>query len=446
MPTLPESPAGGVRSEGPRAVAARILERWLRTGDFPNRLLEGVTADRPFITEVVMGVARWRRALDWILERRVRHAPDPRIRAVLLAAAYELLFMDDTAVYAAVDGAVEAARQGAKDKRAGFVNAVLRGLVREKDAALAALREQPPAVRWSHPDALMDRWQRRFAPADLAALCEWDNSRPRVAVKINTLAVTRADLLARWTEAGVTPDAWRAEEPDWLLLPRGRGMESLPGFAEGWFAALDPSARLSVALLDPRPGDAVLDACAAPGGKTFLIAERLKGQGAILACDVHDDRLRQLRQTLARLKLQGLRVEPVDWVKHGRLPFEGSRFDRILLDVPCTNTGVLRRRPDARWRFSAGRMAALNRAQRAILDRAANLLMPGGVMVYSTCSLEPEENEDLVAAWLGDHPGFRLDREVRNVPPATGADGAYAARLVQAGAGNPSSCPVSPPR
>ncbi len=434
MPAHERKHLSGRRAAGSaRATAARIIERWLGTGDFPNRLLDGVENDRAFVMEVVMGVARWRRALDWIIARRVRHPPDARVRAVLLAAIYELCFMDDAADHATVNGAVDAARQGLKDKRAGFVNAVLRSLIREKESVLTALRQQPAAVRWSHPDLLAERWQRRFGLAGLEMLCEWDNSRPRTVVRVNPLAVARAELLARWADAGIVPETWLDGEPDWLVLPRGRALEKIQGFAEGWFSALDPSTRLSVELLAPAPGDVVLDACAAPGGKTFLMAARMSGKGEICACDAHDDRLQLLGQTVERLRLPGVRIEKVDWSAETDAPLESARFNRVLLDVPCTNTGVLRRRPDARWRFSLGRMAALNRAQRAILERTSRLLLPGGVIVYSTCSLEPEENEKLVANWLKEHPEFRLEREVRNVPPATGADGAYAARLVFTG-------------
>ncbi len=423
-------PSSGARPNvNPRAHAARIVERWLVTGDFPNRLLDGVSAARAFITEVVMGVARRRRSLDWILERRVRHIPDARIRAVLLCAVYELLFMDESAVYAVVDGAVDAARQGKKDKRAGFVNAVLRGLLREKDAVLDSLHAQEPGVRWSHPDVLLERWQRRYTAQECAALCEWNNSRPRVAIKINTLAVEAGRLSAQWAAAGIAPEPWKKDKDDWFFLPRGVGVEGAPGFNEGLFSVLDPSAGLSIDLLDPQPGDLVLDACAAPGGKTFLIAERLKGCGGIVACDAHDDRLQQLQQTIARLRLQNVQVEKVDWLKRPRLASWEKRFDRILLDVPCANTGVLRRRPDARWRFAVGRMPSLNQTQRAILDEASRMLKPGGVMVYSTCSLEPEENELLLADWLATRPEFRMEKDVRNQPPASNADGAFAARL-----------------
>jgi len=186
-----------------------------------------------------------------------------------------------------------------------------------------------------------------------------------------------------------------------------------------------------VDLLDPRPGEFILDACAAPGGKTLLIAERMEGRGELVAMDIMEDRLDPLRDNVGRMRLTIVRIARGDAASETDVgALRGSRrFDRILLDVPCTNTGVFRRRPDARWRFAPSSLAEAARIQRALLDNAGRFLKPGGTLVYSTCSLEPEENEVRVQEWTALHPRFVLTKELRLFPPETRTDGVYAAAM-----------------
>jgi 16S rRNA (cytosine967-C5)-methyltransferase len=202
---------------------------------------------------------------------------------------------------------------------------------------------------------------------------------------------------------------------------------SLPGFADGAFYVQDPSTSVAPALLNPQPGETVLDACAAPGGKAMQLAELMKGQGTLVAMDPAADRLKPLRENVARLKWDFISVVEGDITKQP----PAARFNAILLDVPCTNTGVIRRRPDARWRFSPERLRAACDKQEAILDAAAACLNPGGRIVYSTCSLELEENEGQVDRWLARHADFRLADSRKLFPPETQTDGAYAALLVK---------------
>jgi 16S rRNA (cytosine967-C5)-methyltransferase len=214
------------------------------------------------------------------------------------------------------------------------------------------------------------------------------------------------------------------------VLAHGSRVPDLPGFTEGWFSVQDPSTAVAPALLDPGPGQRVLDACAAPGGKTFVLAERMRGRGTLWAADVSPGRLRRLEENLKRMGLEWVQVRRADAASPllGRM-CGGEGFDRILLDVPCSTTGVLRRRPDARWRFSPERLNQLTRIQQAMLNNAATLLRPGGRLVYSTCSLEPEEGTELVRAWLRGRPEFRLLEERSLFPPDTQTDGVYAAAL-----------------
>ncbi|OPZ04079.1 MAG: Ribosomal RNA small subunit methyltransferase B [candidate division BRC1 bacterium ADurb.BinA292] len=226
-----------------------------------------------------------------------------------------------------------------------------------------------------------------------------------------------------------TPHPYAPDEC-WVIPP-GWAVPDLPGYAEGVFTVQDPATLAAVRLLDPQPGETVWDACAAPGGKAALIADRMDGRGRLFATDRYDDRLERLRDNLRRLQLAEVTVQKIDLRAPGEAADLPAEFDRILLDVPCSNTGVLRRKPDARWRFSGDRLADLVELQGVLLDRCASRLKKGGVLVYSTCSLEADENQSHLQRWLARRPEFRLEREVVLFPPRSRTDGAYAARLVR---------------
>jgi 16S rRNA (cytosine967-C5)-methyltransferase len=426
-----------------RAVAAEIVGRWLRTGDFPNRLLADVGADRALITEIVYGVVRWRRVLEWITARFVRRDPGAALLPYLWVGLYQVVLMNRVVGYAAVHETVEAAKQRAAadgqraGAQAGFVNAVLRRAQRERAALRRALSGQPLGVRLSHPDILVERWVRRFGHSDTVKLCRWNNARANVTLRVRPPHTDPAAFCRILAEEHVSAAPHRFDPRRFVTLRRvpaapAPPVAALPGFLEGWFLAQDPSTACAVDLLDPQPGERILDACAAPGGKTDAVAGRMQGRGELVAFEVHRDRLDRLTENLARLGwdtfVQARQADATlaaDWRRAaGETP-----FDRILLDVPCTNTGVLRRRADARWRFSEERLAALTALQRSLLDTAAMFLRPGGLLVYSTCSLEPEENTQQIAAWLEAHPAFRHEEQVLLFPPVSRTDGAFAAAL-----------------
>ena len=420
-----------------RSAAARIIARWLSTGEFPDRLIEAGTQDRAFVMEVVYGVARWKRTLEWVIQRCV---PSGRVSAeakpFLMTGLYQILMMESVVAYAAVSETVEAAKSGPA-AAVGFVNAVLRRVLREKAAILDELSREPLGTRESHPDALVTDWIARFGEGRAEALCRWDNTRPDVTIRANVPRTTTDALAAAMKAAGVDVQPHPFAPSGCLIVPHGRRVDALPGYAEGLFSVQDPSTTAAVDLLDPRPGETVLDACAAPGGKTVLIVERMKGEGRLIAMDLHEDRLAVLRENIARLALAGVTVVQGDAAATEgiRKAVGGVAFDRILLDVPCSNTGVLRRRPDARWRFSQERLTELLSTQWAMLEEAAASLKPGGRLVYSTCSLQSEEGEEIIRAWLKDQPDFVLERQVTLFPPETRTDGIYAAALSRLTAG-----------
>ncbi len=427
--TIIHSVAKNISNQSTRAQAAAIIERWLATGGFPNRMLEDVREHRAFLMELVYGIVRWKRFLDWVVARYVRRSPEPSQQAFLLVGLYQLLKMTEVVSYAAVHETVEAAKAVLGARQAAFVNAILRRTLREKDVLLAELDRQPLGIRQSHPDELLNRWMRHFGVVPTEALCAWNNQRADVIIRVNQLKTTPEAYLQTLVAIGVGDHVQSHSFPACFTLAHGVRVADLPGYAEGHFMVMDPAAIPAVELLDPQPGDHVLDACAAPGGKTALIAGRLRLKGQLVAMDLRADRLPRLSANLERLGCAAF-VKVVQGDARRLRPESFGRFDRILLDVPCSNTGVIQRKPDVRWRFSKAGLTRLLAAQRELLERAAGLVKRGGCIVYSTCSLEPEENDLLIAAWLKTHPEFRLQSSRQSFPPTSGQDGAYAVLLV----------------
>jgi 16S rRNA (cytosine967-C5)-methyltransferase len=411
-----------------RARAGQAVGVWLSRGIFPELLLEDVTRDRAFVAEMVYGAVRWFRALDYVRARFAPRQPGPRLHGLLLIGLYQLLKMDGVEPYAAVYETVAAAKEAGGVRSGNFVNAVLRRVADDLVNVRADLDRQPAGVRDSHPDDLLARWGARWSAEDVAALCAWDNTPPRTCLRLTAGRITASDFLMRLREHGVVARAHPARPGVCVELQEARAVASLPGFDAGDFAVQDPSTLCAVDLLDPRPGERVLDACAAPGGKALAAAERMEGRGELLAWDADAKRLQQVAENAKRLGQPWIQVRAVD-VTRGDPGCAPGSLDAVLLDVPCTNTGVLRRRPDARWRWNADRLAHALALQRRILAAAAPLVKSGGRLVYSTCSLEPEENGGQVRHFLAEHTDFALEDEVESFPPRTQADGAYAARL-----------------
>lgn len=412
-----------------RVVAARILARWLRTGSFPDRQLADVTRQTGFLTELVYGVVRHKRTLEWMIDRCASRRVDRDVLAHLLPGAYQILYMRVPA-HAAVHATVEAAKAGRARHAAGFINGVLRELLRRRETLMSELARQSPGVRLSHPDLLVARWQARWGEEKTAALCAWNNGIPAPVLVPNPLRIDMTRFRRQLADAGVEAEPHPAWPDRCVVLSRGVAVSTVPGYAEGQFSVQDPATFTAVDLLGVRPGDTVLDACAAPGGKTVLLAEAMQDHGRLIATDVQADRVARLRENVERLGLScvtPLQADLADAAALAALAPEG--FDRVLLDAPCSNTGVLRRRPDARWRFSAERLHALSALQRRLLDAAWPLLKPGGRLVYSTCSLEHEENDAPVDGLLDRYADARGGDRIARVPPESRTDGAFAAVL-----------------
>ena len=428
-------------------------------------------ADRRLCQELVYGMVRWQATLDWLVARKTRQRPrSPILRAILHLGLYQILWLDRIPDHAAVYETVQLARRNGLAIQAGFVNGLLRSCLRERTALkrlLAGLKTSQPHLGYSHPEWLVQRWQQRWGAQRAAQLMEWNNTPPRTYGRLNTLKTQPDLLMTAWREEGVeflpVQRDWIEENRSFELVSHPP-LEKLASFARGLFYVQDPGTLLAVKMLQPRPGERVLDLCAAPGGKLTYIAQLMENRGRLCACDIDPDRFELVRQNCARLGVTC--VEPIAATALNRRsvplapspggegrgegephsafcipnsalrkdagePSSVATFDRILIDAPCSNTGVMRRRVDLRWRIQPEEILRLQETQLSLLRQAAPLLKPGGTLVYSTCSLEPEENQQTVKSFLERQKSFRLEQERELLPFNEGVDGAYVAVMAR---------------
>ena len=417
-----------------RQLALAALREYRASQNFADSILAGLLRssdlagpDRGFTTELFYGILRNLSLLDfWIGSLRSGHLDDDA-RDLLRLGLYQL-FLLETPVHAAVYETVELANARIRP----LVNAVLRNAVRRKEELVEKAGQQNLSVTSSHPQFLIERWTRNFGVDDTAALCEWNNRPAPIYARINRLKVSEDEFLSEVESARcanripLRPDGIPANFVHLSSVPN----EAL---SRGHCYIQDPSTVAACLLLDPRPGENILDACAAPGGKTGYLAELMKNQGAILACDRDEGRMRTLQDNLERLGVEIAQFARHDWTNGDPLPNAAaiSPFDRILVDAPCSNTGVMRRRVDLRWRLLPTDFLRMREQQLRILHATIPLLKTGGVLVYSTCSIEPEENEEVVSAITKEFPFLTFVEQVSLLPFRNGFDGAFAARLVR---------------
>ena len=422
--------------EKPREIALAVLAQ-RSTGEFVEELLESNLAntpmpqtDRALSQELVYGIVRWQAALDWLIARKTDNRTQKgALQDLLRLGLYQIFWLNRIPNHAAVHVTVELAKRHGFGPQSGFVNALLRNYLREFDstkALLVDLKSTQPAIGFSHPAWLVERWEQRWSKAQTYELLDWNNRPPRSFARVNTLKTDPGKLVEQWRNENVDYDFVRR---DWLEenlvfeLRSHPPLESLPSFQSGLFYVQDPSTLLSVRELDPQPGERILDLCAAPGGKLTYIAQRMNDQGQVVAHDLSAGRLKKLGENLARLGItcaQAMLAGPLD---------SEPQFDKVIVDAPCSNTGVMRRRIDLRWRIRPEEIVRLSYAQLKLLETGAKSLKKGGILVYSTCSLEPEENEAVLAQFLERHPSFHSVNQRTLLPFEQKVDGAYVARL-----------------
>ncbi|MBP7948939.1 MAG: methyltransferase domain-containing protein [Verrucomicrobiales bacterium] len=411
-----------------RQTALRILRHWKPDGMFAEDMIDLEARvqslsgpNRALLNAVVLGVVRNRSLLDfWIDHLRDGGKLQREARELLRMGLVQILLMD-LPEHAAVNETVELAGPAKS-----LANAILRRAVRSRSELQTMAEQAPPSVRWSLPEFLLQRWRNNFGPKACTFLCEWINRPSPIHVRGNNLRFRGESRAAH--------------------LPGAVPVEGFPGFfqvpelplgllEEGICYAQDPSTALAPALLAAQRHETILDACAAPGGKSAMLAQAMGNHGQILCVDQSEKRVKRLAGNLRRLNVRCAEVLQHDWLA-GPLPdywrqrFPGG-FDGILIDAPCSNTGVMRRRVDVRWRLKPDAFAVMQEQQGQMLNAVAPHLKPGGRLVYSTCSIEPEENEGTVQKFTASHPEFQLAEMQRTLPHRDGVDGGFAALLIR---------------
>ncbi len=405
----------------PREKALEILGR-IEAGSFADPLLDAArrqfdARDSAFLHELVYGVLRRRSHLDWILDQfsaRPLSSTDPATRNILRLGAYQMLFLDRVPVSAAVNTSAELAKK--HGKKSGYVNGLLRNLERGRGRIAEPAAEDPAArlaVLHSHPLWLVRRWMRRYGCEQTERMLQANNRPSPLVLRTNVVRTNRAELKAALLSEGADVRETRYS-PVALELVAAPPLQSLPSFQAGKFMIQDEAAQLVSLMLGPLPGERVLDACAAPGGKACHLAELMNNRGSVTALESDQARIGRIRENRDRLGLSG-----IDPVHADASTWRGGPFDRILVDAPCSGLGVLRRHPDGRWNKKEAAIRERAALQRAILDNCSEQLRPGGSLVYATCTTEPEENEDVIADFLArSGSSFGVDDPRQFLPEA----------------------------
>jgi 16S rRNA (cytosine967-C5)-methyltransferase len=443
-----------------RALAWEILQRVEAEGAYADALLghrlheSGLAPrDRALATRLVYGTLAWQGYLDHLLaafSRRLPETLDLPIRTLLRLAMFQICLLTRIPPFAAVNTAVELAKRSRSGAVAGLVNAVLRRAASgwwdvafpSRDTDLAGFL----STRLAHPRWLVERWLVHYGEVETEALLRANNEPAPTVLRVNSVKVDRAHVIAEWQAGGLRAAPTRYSPVGISLDGAGTAPETLPGHETGWLTAQGEASQLVGFLVGPRPGDRVLDACAAPGGKTTHLAELMGDRGEVVALDIHARGLERLARSAQRLGLSIVRAQIADAMQW-RIPTQA--FDCVLIDAPCSGLGTLRQHPEVKWRRTPEDIRNLSTLQGQLLHRLSDAVRPGGVLVYSTCTLSRDENEAVLTAFLRERPAFTVDdprpflpedaRELvdgegmlRTFPHRHGLDGFFAARLKRA--------------
>jgi 16S rRNA (cytosine967-C5)-methyltransferase len=417
-----------------RVCAYAVLRRVFEDGAYADRALQGEAKeldarDRALAMRLVYGTVQRKGTLDYLIERLADRPPeklDARLLAALRLGLYELLYLSGAPDHAVVADGVELAKGGARGGH-GLVNAVLRRGAREGPALLDGLSDQTPeqaAIKHSHPEWIAQLWWEQLGANDARALLAYDNEPGEVALRVNAL-VTDAPALADELPVATHIDP---ALPEALVLEGPFDAHDSSAWRAGAFLAQSRAAMQVSRVLDPQAGERVLDLCAAPGGKTTHLAALMQGRGEVVAVERNSRRAGMLTRTAQRLHVPNIRVEVADAAE--RRP-EGAVFDRVLVDPPCSGLGTLQARADLRWRVTPQDVREMTRTQASILAAGASAVRPGGVLVYSTCTISPTENEHQITAFLDSHTDFSRDELMVTLPHRDHTAGFFIARLIR---------------
>jgi 16S rRNA (cytosine967-C5)-methyltransferase len=390
--------------------------------------------DGALLLELVAGTMRMRAAIDYQLASRVKRPLarlDVAVLNILRLSAFQLIYMSRLPASAIINDAVELTRRSGKSSASGLANAVLRAVSRDRQR----LSWPPPeellehlSIVHSHPRWLVERWVDRYGVSDTESWLIFNNQPAPLCLAVNRRLLTREALAEELAADGVTTQP-TGRAAYGLQVTDGRALATR-AFREGRFVVQDEASQLIGELAAPPAGATVLDLCASPGGKTLALSASVGQTGHVIASDVRPHRVRLLSKTIERCRIENARVVHVS--TDGTLPFASGRFDQVLVDAPCSGLGTVRRDPDIRWRRSAADLAGFAVAQRALLERAADLVAPGGSLVYSTCSSEPEENQDVVSGFLREQPAFTEQKTHQTLPFKDGLEAFFGVVLKRA--------------
>lgn len=430
-----------------RNIALDMLCR-VESGAYADHLLDLYRVrlnpvDRNLLQQLVQGTLTWRGRIDAVLAPYLGkpiEKQSARLRNLLRLGVFQLEYLDRVPAYAVVSESVAMARQALGPSIARLVNAVLRGVAENRKPAVFPDPARDPVrhltITASHPEWLVRRWVARYGLEQAQCLCQANNVQPVLAIRPNALRIAPVALAEQLRSEGIEA---RPIEPDLLAVPAPGDLFRTRAFRAGLFSVQAPGAAWVTRLLAPQPGESLLDVCSAPGGKTTGAAEQMRDTGRILAVDVYPGRLKTVRENAQRLGLQSIRLLAAD---ARRLSIR-TQFDRVLVDAPCSALGILNHHPDARWRRTEADIVQMAALQRDLLAQAARAVVHGGVLVYSTCTLEPEENEAVVESFLAAYADFHLEPAGDHLPVAIGPylyltphehgwDGVFAARFRRA--------------
>ncbi|MDI7259441.1 MAG: 16S rRNA (cytosine(967)-C(5))-methyltransferase RsmB [Thermodesulfobacteriota bacterium] len=449
-----------MRKKTPRAICLEILNRMEKADRHPDHLLNDsfkryrhlTPLDRAFLTELTYGILRWREKLDWSI-RHLSKIDFARVELetlnILRLGLYQIQFLSRTPNAAAVNESVELAKKFRGRGGGGFVNAILRSFLRKKEEIPYPDIDQETAlylsVTQSHPLWLIRRWIEEMGIEETLRICAFNNRISPLTLRTNTLKLCREELIEKLKGRRFNPLPTPLSEQG-ILFDDPPPVSELPFLNEGLFVIQDEASQLVTPILDPKPGERVLDGCASPGGKTSHIGQRMKNEGEIYAIDLNREKCDLINTLCLRLGVTIVRTMIGDATQTLPLP-EGMKFDRVLADVPCSGFGTLRRNPDLKWRKGEGDIRRLGELQGAILENLSGYVKEGGILVYSTCTVFCEENEEVVEKFLDGHKEFRLDpigevlprkyhpftkdRYLKTFPPRDGMDGFFVARLIK---------------
>ncbi|MEW6189069.1 MAG: 16S rRNA (cytosine(967)-C(5))-methyltransferase RsmB [Actinomycetota bacterium] len=401
-----------------RSYANLILSRLLAESDLSKR-------DRALVTELVYGTLRNEGTLDWILSRFYPQKPSKipeKALDILRLGCYQILYLDKIPNHAVCNEAVELAKKYFHPAMGGFVNAILRRIIREKERLPWPDYQDDPigyiSFKHSHPRWIVEMWVEDFGLEETALLCQANNVRPRMVIRVNTFKISPSNLARRFESEGlkISP-SWL---PEALIVEDMGNVTELTEFKEGLFLLQDESSILVGHIVDPKPGEVILDTCAAPGGKTTHLAQLMGNEGRIIAVDIHQSRLRLVKDNCSRLGIKNVQIIQGDSTRLGEVV--EKPVDKVLVDAPCSGLGVLARRPDARWRKTPQQIDELSILQSRLLDSASKFVKRKGVLVYSVCTISKKESEQVMKGFLKKHPEFSLEDISSFLPPPLRAE------------------------